>query len=170
VNSEGDIARVSVDGVDFTICEPTPFDSCWYSFKHNGPGIRYEISVSIRTGKITSINGPFPCGAFPDLKIFRSGIKNWLEESEMVIADKGYPDPKVFQDNQLERFVRSRHEHINKRLRHFGVLRYKFVHDLKKHSVCFRAVANLTQLTIVSGEPLYNIDEAFFDSELLSNY
>lgn len=86
----------------------------------------------------------------------------------MIIADKGYPDPRVYHDNELERFVRSRHEHINKRLRHFGVLRYKFVHDLRKHSVCFRAVANLTQLAIASGETLYNIEEAFADSQLLS--
>lgn len=162
--------RVSVDGLDFQIYEPSPFNSCWYSFKHNGPGLRYEISLSIRTGKITSVDGPFPCGSFLDLKIFRGGIKNYLEESEMVIADKGYPDEKVYHDIESERFVRSRHEHIHKRSRHFGVLRYKFVHDIRKHSVCFRAVANLTQLAIVSGEPLYNIEEAFLESELVSNY
>lgn len=164
------MARVSVDGVDFRIFEPTPFSPSWFSFKHNGPGIRYEVSLSIRTGKITSINGPYPCGSYPDLKIFRNGIKNYLDESEMVIADKGYPDPKVYHDSELERFVRSRHEHINKRLRHFGVLRYKFVHSLDMHSVCFRAVANLTQLNIVSGEPLYNIEEAYHDAELFSQH
>jgi len=36
INSEGDIAHVSVDGVDFVIREPTPFNPSWFSFKHNG--------------------------------------------------------------------------------------------------------------------------------------
>jgi len=165
INSHDDIAHVSVDGVDFKINEPKPFSSTWYSFKFNGPGLRYEISLSIRTGMIASTNGPFPCGLYPDLKIYQTGIKKLLRENEMVIADKGYPDPTVYRDEALERYVRSRHEHINKRMRQFSVLRHKFTHNPSKHSVCFRAVANLTQLAIVSGETLYNIDESFCSAQ-----
>lgn len=78
----------------------------------------------------------------------------------MVIGDDGYPYPKDYHDNKIERFVRSRHEHINKRF-HFGGLRHKFVNDLANHAVCFRAVSNLTQLATVSGEPLYKLMKRF---------
>ena len=37
------------------------------------------------------MNGPFPCGQYPDLKIFRLGLKNKLEYcKEKVEADDGY--------------------------------------------------------------------------------
>lgn len=55
-------------------------------------------------------------------------------------------------DQELERYIRSRHEHINKRLRQYAVLRHTFIQDPAKHSVCFLAVANITQLAIVFGE------------------
>jgi len=43
---------VSLDGTDFSIYEPTPFDAKWYSHKLNGPGLRYEIGICLRTGDI----------------------------------------------------------------------------------------------------------------------
>lgn len=113
INSKDDIARISVDGAYFRTYEPTPFSLAWYSFKHNVPGIRYEVFIGIRTARITSINGPFPCGSYPDLKIFRNGIKSYVDKSEMVIADKGYPDSTVYHDNELQKFESSRYEHIN---------------------------------------------------------
>lgn len=54
----------------------------------------------------------------------------------MIIEDKGCTDPKVIHEIQLERFERPRHEHINKRLRHFGVLRDKFVHNGSPEPFC----------------------------------
>jgi hypothetical protein len=81
---------VTVDGVDFQIEEPTPFSTAWYSHKFHGPGLRYELAVSISTGDIVAFNGPFPCGAFPDLKIFRSRLKQELGQGEKVVADRGY--------------------------------------------------------------------------------
>ena len=53
--------------------------------------------------------------------------------------------------------VRARHETANKRLKQWGVLSQVFCHDLKKHSICFQAVAVLTQLLIENGEPLFQI-------------
>lgn len=40
-----------VDGTDCTIREPTVFNKKrWYSHKFNGPGVRYEIGLSILSG------------------------------------------------------------------------------------------------------------------------
>ena len=61
---------VTVDGTDFRIMEPIPLNKDWFSHKFKGPGLRYEIAVSIRKGHTVSINGPFPAGAYPDRRIF----------------------------------------------------------------------------------------------------
>ena len=47
-----DGCRISVDGTDERICEPTPFGPKWYSHKFHGPGLRYEIGIGIETGYI----------------------------------------------------------------------------------------------------------------------
>ena len=61
--------NVPVDGTDFVINEPRPFNSKFYSqeFKHSG--FRYEIAISLDTGDIVDVHGPFPCGTNTDLKI-----------------------------------------------------------------------------------------------------
>ena len=80
---------VTVDGTDFRIPEPSPLDTQWYSHKFKGPGLQYEIAVCIRTGKIVSYNGPFECGRWPDLNIFRNKVKRMLPVGERVVADRG---------------------------------------------------------------------------------
>ena len=86
----GQRCLVSVDGVEFQIQEPTPFSSIWWSHKFNGPGLRYERVVCIATGWIVAYNGPFECGSWPDLKIFRSLLKHMLGCQEKVVAERGY--------------------------------------------------------------------------------
>lgn len=91
----GKTCKVTVDGSDFRICEPHPFSNKWYSHKYKGPGLRYEIAVNIQTGDIVWTNGPFPCGRYPDVKIFKQGLMLRLDPDELVEADKGYRNHKV---------------------------------------------------------------------------
>ncbi len=44
----------SLDGTDFKCTEKEDFpeNRRWYSHKFNGPGLRYEIALSIKTGDI----------------------------------------------------------------------------------------------------------------------
>jgi hypothetical protein len=81
---------MTVDGTDVMIWEPKPFSRMWYSHKFNGAGLRYEIGVCIQTGDIVWVNGPFKCGPWPDLSIFRINLKNLLLPREQVEADNGY--------------------------------------------------------------------------------
>ena len=81
---------MTVDGTDFQIQEPSPFESRWYSHKFKGPGLRYEVAVSILGGDIVHTNGPFPCGTWLDISIFRSMLMDKLLPGEFVEADKGY--------------------------------------------------------------------------------
>ena len=70
---------VSVDGSDFRIGEPSPFSEKWFSHKFRGAGLRYEMGISVACGDIVWVNGPFPCGSYHDLQIFRSGMQRHLE-------------------------------------------------------------------------------------------
>ena len=84
------------------IVEPFPYESVWskrwFSPKFKGPGLRYEVGISILYGDIIWINGPFPCSQWPDIKIFlKGGLKDNLDPGERVEADDGYisADPNI---------------------------------------------------------------------------
>ena len=64
----------------------------WWSHKFNGPGLRYEIGVCIQTGWIVWVNGPYPAGQWPDLRIARGSLNQLLDAGERFIADGGYRD------------------------------------------------------------------------------
>lgn len=126
--------------------------------------MRYEIGLSVLTGSIIWVNGPFPCGKYPDLKIFKSDMLKSLNDGEYVIADNGYPHNRcITADNVEEDFseihsrIRARHETVNKRLKQFDVLKFEFRHSLNKHCICFHAVSELTAISLDSSEPLFDL-------------
>lgn len=149
-----------MDGVDFRILEPT-FDPKWYSHKFRSAGLRYEVGLCIRTGKIVWFNGGFPCGTYPDLKVAYECYIHIIENGELTMADKGYKNDKYFllpkEHCQRHKLIMSRHETVNKRLRQFKILDNKFRHSLIKHEICFGAVINLTEILIENGEPLFSV-------------
>jgi len=69
---------VSIDGTDFRIMEQKEFDRKWYSHKFQGPGLRYEIGLCIRTGFIVWVYGGRPCGQCSDLKLARDAFVGQL--------------------------------------------------------------------------------------------
>lgn len=156
-----------MDGTDFRIFEPSPFDPKWYSHKFKGPGLRYEVALNIRTGEIVWINGPFPCGRFPDRIIARDeGLEHCLDQGEKYVADGGYrggihsvtPNGLNNYEQWMQQQVRSRHETVNQRFKQFGALGNVFRHKLIKHGVIFTAVANVTQISICEESSLFAID------------
>jgi len=154
---------ISVDGTDFTITEPTPFSPIWFSHKTNGPAIRYEVALSVRSARIVWTYGPFPAGT-PDLEIFRSRLKTKLETAdEFAVCDSGYADGRCIQPPGQTNImhatfmrIRARHESLNGRLKQFGVLGNRYRHELGKHRLCFIAVANITNLMLYD-DPLFNL-------------
>ena len=157
---------VSCDGVDFKIQEHGPnFPSHKFAKKS---GLRYEICLCIRTGDLVWVNGPFPCGNYPDISIFRSSLMSHLEEFERVEADDGYigehPQyikcPKGVANPEETKFmqsrVRSRQETINNRFKNWGILRQRYRHDIQRHGVAARSVMILTQLSIDNGDKLFS--------------
>jgi hypothetical protein len=151
----------------------TPFWTGWYSHKFKGPGLRYEVCLCILSGDIVWVHGPFPCGKWPDITIFRHALKYFLGEGERAEADGGYvgecpgfvvaPDAFVGADRaRMKKRIRSRQETVNKRFKQWGCLKQVFRHNddmARHHSSCFRAVAVITQLSIENGEPLFSTAE-----------
>lgn len=153
--------RVTVDGTDCPIAEPSPWSSSWYSHKLNSAALRYELSISLN-GDLVAVNGHFAAGSNPDLLIFRKGLKYQLGTSEKVFGDKGYKDNKCVTPDlvpiHLKYYIaklRARHETFNGRLKRFGVLKTPFRHSLEFHGTCFYAVAVITQISLLH-EPLFD--------------
>lgn len=61
--------NVTVDGIYCKTFEPATFSSDWHGHKSHSPDVRYEVSVTIKSGLIVRAIGSFPCGLYPDQKI-----------------------------------------------------------------------------------------------------
>lgn len=170
---------VSVDCVDCPIFEPWPFNTKWYSHKINGPALKYEVAVCIKTGFIVWINGPFPASK-GDAMIFKDGLSTRLAPDEAVEADQGYGIredciasrqlklPASGWDSRERKSksnARARNERVNGKLKVFSVLTSYFRHVkpreemMAKHKICFRAVAVITQLKMENGEVVCDFDK-----------
>jgi DDE superfamily endonuclease len=157
----GQTCFTSLDGVDFKILEPQPFNPKFYSHKFKGPGLRYEIGLNIRTGHIVWKHGGYPCGQYSDLTIAREAYLLSINHAEKTIADKGYRDNRYFLlknnlNKKIHGKIMARHETVNKRMKQFQILKQPFKNNIHKHPIVFHAVANLIELMIENGEPLFN--------------
>jgi hypothetical protein len=161
----GQTCFVSLDATDCPIQEPTPFSPAWYSHKLNGPGMKYEVGLSINGANIVWVNGGVPCGSWSDLKLAREVYVTMVNNGETTIADDTYKDGNYFiypsaypESVALQKQIMARHEKINSRLKQFSVLTQAFRHRIDLHPLCFHAIANVTQLMIANGEPLYAVN------------
>ena len=159
--------KVSVDGTDFRIPEQKEH-KVYYSHKFKKAGYRYEIALCIATGDIVWTNGPFPCGAYPDLNIFCRSLKGMLcRAGEKALADLGYRGeaklinyPNQYDSYPVKKLKKDcgmRHETVNKRMKDFGTLKHKFRHALHKHQAIFDACITLIQMEINFGDALYQV-------------
>ena len=164
---------ISVDGIDCMVNEPWPFSTDMYSQKFNGPAVKYEVGVSIVTGHIVWINGPFKASV-NDSTICKNKLLTLLATDEGVEVDGGYKGSDKFktptvassrQARKQKSVVRGRHENVNSRLKIFNVLNIPFRHlnprnkMMEKHGLCFDSVAVLTQLKFEeAGETLYSVN------------
>jgi hypothetical protein len=143
-----------------------PFASHKYASKS---ALRYELGVDIRGGNLVWIQGPYPAGKWPDIKIFNAILTNFLERYERVEANDSYHghpnkvkcplnDIAPAEKLAMQARVRARHKTINSCLKNWGIHSQVFWHDIRCHGEVFRACAVLTQLTIEQGEPLFSVE------------
>ena len=93
----------------------------------------------------------------------------YLEEFERVEADDGYIGeaplkvrcPKCIttplERKEMMAVVRMRHETVNRRIKQWRCMKDVFRHGIDFHSICFSAVAVMTQIAISQGEPLFQV-------------
>ncbi len=122
-----------VDGTHFRIPQKgaakkgNPFGSHKYTRKS---ALRYELGVDILMGNLVWIQGPYPAGAWPDIKIFNSCLAHFLEPYERIDADgyRGHAgkvkcpknDVNPVENLKMQGHVRARHETLNVRLKNLG--------------------------------------------------
>ena len=161
---------MSIDGTDCPVFEPYPFSKAMYSHKYNGPAVKYEVGVCLKTGWIVWINGPF-IGSANDGTMFIEGLSTLLHDEEAVEVDKGYKGDRKMKlpdmgmtskERKMKSNARSQHETVNGRLKIFNVLTTHFRHMkpnregmMQKHGSCFNAVAVITQLKFANGETTF---------------
>lgn len=161
------LCSVSVDGTDFKVQEPFPFNRKMVSHKFNGSALRHEVAISIYSGDVVWVCGPHR-GAKHDLTIFREKLKHMLNEGEMVEADKGHVgeadwirtklDYETVKERREKGRARHRHETCNRRFKCYGILKQERCHDLKKHEWVVRCIVTLTQLGIDHGDCLFGCE------------
>ena len=157
---------MTIDGTDFQIPQQgtATKGNAFASHKYAGKSaLRYEIGVSILSGELVWINGPYPAGLWTDIKIFNRVLRHFLEPGERVEADEGYaghPDKVKCPANPcnppenlaMQGRVRSRHETLNGRLKNWGIFSQTFRHRIHLHGTVFWACAVILQVGINSGE------------------
>ena len=156
-----------VDGTNFKIQEPIPFDPKWCSHKFKGPGVRYEIGICIKTSYIVCINGPYPAGEYSDRKIASLFLDHAIETWERYIADGGYADILAarvtptglhnYSDTILAQ-ARAQHETINRLFKRFNCLNECYRHTQKEHYMWFAPSALIAQLDIENGGGTFQIE------------
>jgi len=172
-----EIFIATVDGVHCRINEPrTDAGTKWYSHKFNGPGVCYEIAISIRRDNVLWISGPH-CASVHDITIFRGGKKTRpknqnalffkIPDGKRVIGDTGYqgePDKvsvtKDGDSKDVKKFfarAKSRQETFNSRLKAFQILETSFRHGFNKHASVFESVCIIIQYDMENGHPLFEI-------------
>lgn len=166
IGDNGRAAKVTVDGTDFETVEYSPFNPGRHSHKFNGPGLRYEIAISVATCYIVHFNGPFLCGEWTDLRIARNLLHSRLSSDEYYLADKGYrcgTGPAIMRTalppHRRQTFdkLMARHETINRRFKEFAILGTRYRHEEEKHVYVFRCIAVLIQIDIESGHNTFRV-------------
>jgi hypothetical protein len=159
---------MTVDGTDIRIPER---GRDFRSHKTKKSAFRYEVACSILGPYICCISGPYPAGLWDDLGIFRDCLLTYLEDFERVETDDGYigeaplyvscPGMIGFEEEREKMTKRAtkRQETINKRLKQWKILDVLFCHVLLDHRNVFVAIACITQVAMLNGEPLFDCSE-----------
>ena len=171
-NRDVEVFSLTVDGTDFKTWEPKhptrPIDTKYASHKFKSAGLRYELGISVKTGRCVWIHGPFPAGTH-DMTIFWKALKYKIGPKEAVIADRGYQTsrkdekfmstPSKFDDPEVDKFksrARCRHEAYNGRIKHFASMEQTWKHSQEKHMWAFTAVVVTIEYQLEHGSLLFD--------------
>jgi hypothetical protein len=84
---------MTIDGTDFRIQQKGAArkGNLFGSHKYAGKSaLRYELGVDILAGNLVWVEGPYPAGAWNDIKIVNNVLSRCLEPGERIEANNGY--------------------------------------------------------------------------------
>lgn len=171
---------LSSDGTHCLIQEFKSFaeSSKHCSFKYKHSCYAYEVAISIWRSKIVWITGPYAAGK-KDHELFRKKGKLFdaIPEGKLTINDRGYrikalrkccSTPNRHDHPDLAQFksrVRSRNEHIFKRIKDFACMGGIWRHPREHHKIFFEACCVVTQYNMDFGDVLFDVLPAQDDTE-----
>jgi len=165
----GEVKKDDVVIVDATECQISRPTISWiqratYSGYKKKNTVKYEVTVSEKTGKPVYFSGPFP-GPAADISIFRSGLKGELRAKGMVgLADGTYQGemwclevpPRPYKNLTVEQ--RAYHRALSKRrvlvenfigrLKSFNALVARWRHSLRLHKIVFKVILNCVAIDL----------------------
>jgi hypothetical protein len=163
---------MTIDGTNFRIQQKgiAKKGNTFGSHKYAGkPTLGYELGINILKGNLVWVEGPYPAGAWPDLKIFLNTLAGHLLPVEHVEANNGYvghPDKIKCPNNdcnpaknlEMQLAARLRQETFNGHLKNWGILERTYRHKISQHGSVFTACTVITQLCVANGEPLFEVE------------
>jgi len=168
------IFLASVDGVQCRFHEMKHLhlskDPGLFAHKFNGPGLGYELALSLFEDKLVWLKGPYRPGEFNDRSMFESELRGKIPAGKKVVADGGYRkkggDPKVSTTNahdsrELRKFkarAKSRQENFHSRIKRFEAVNCGvFNHGIDEHQICFEAICVICQYEMDLGFPMFTV-------------
>ena len=127
---------MTIDGTDFCIQQKgiTKQGNAFGSHKYaDKSALQYELGMDILKGNLAWVEGPYPAGTWPDIKIFLNHLAGHLLLGKRVEADNGYVghsnqikcpnnDCNPTKNLEMQSVARSRHETFNGSLKNWGIL------------------------------------------------
>jgi hypothetical protein len=171
-----------VDGMDFCIPQKGAArkGNSFGLHKYVGKStLCYELGVDILMGDLIWIQGPYPAGAWPDIKIFTSCLMHFFKPGKRVEANDGYGrhvdkvkcpknDVNPVENLKMQGCIRARHKMLNGWLKNWGILSQVYYHNIRHHGDIFWTCAVITQLTIKNGKLLFEVE--YGDETLIHSY
>ena len=165
---------MTIDGTDYRIQQKgvAKKGNAFGSHKSAGKSaLRYELGINKLKANIIWVEGPYPAGTWPNIKIFLNSFACHLLLGKRVEADNGYvyvghPDKIKCPNNdcnpakniEMQSAARSRHETFNSHLKNWGILERTYHHDITQHGSVFTACTVITQLCVANREPLLEVE------------
>ena len=162
---------VSVDTVDFLVYEKSTetlnVDRKQYSQKFNHGALKYEIAISIHSGKPIWISGPHRAGRNDDELFVNGGLCDKIAPGKMAVVDGVYKGaantnkaslPNAREPKEVRRYksrIRARHETFNGRLKYYSSLKNIFRYPPDKHQIVFDAVCTTVTYQLENGCALF---------------
>jgi len=126
------------------------------------------------------VNGPYPCGSWPDLSIFRHRLVALLAIGEWVLADEGYLDGQQFVLNKKWRGfpvwwkreasrALAKHEWVNSQIKKFKILSTTYRNGVLMHEDTFKAIANVVQIQLVLSDSYQEYRLHYDDRQLFND-